>query len=99
MKLLTLVKYIPLTRIFEIHDQVSNKSITKKLKKHLKSYFIVTKTVSDPEIRDYAAMDNDIVDGLYNKMFLLEQVLIIRIFTGRSVLTQVSRLTSPTVSY
>ena len=36
---------------------------------------MVTKTETDPEIRDYAAMDNDIFDGLYDKMFLLEQVL------------------------
>ena len=26
---------------------------------------MVTKTETDPEIRDYAAMDNDIFDGLY----------------------------------
>ena len=71
----------------------------RQLQKYLQSSFIVTKTEADPEIRDYAAMDNDIVDGLYNKIFLLEQVLMMRIFTGRSELTKVSRPTSPTVNY
>ena len=28
-----------------------------------------TKTEADPEIRDYAAMDNDIVGGLYTLFF------------------------------
>ena len=41
----------------------------------------MTKTEADPEIRDYAAMDNDIVSGLYNKMSHLEQVFMMRIFT------------------
>ena len=59
----------------------------------------MTKTEADPEIREYAAMDNDSVDGLYNKISLPEQVLMTRIFTGSSVLTQKSRPTSPTVSY
>ena len=59
----------------------------------------VTKTEADPEIRDYAAKDNDIVGSMHNKMSLLEQVLMIRIFTGSSVLTQERKPTSPTVSY
>ena len=59
---------------------------------------MVTKTETDPEITDYAAMDNDIVGGLYKKKFLLEQVLMTRIFTGSSVLIQESKPTSPTVS-
>ena len=48
----------------------------------------MTKTEADPEIKDYAAMDNDIVDGLYNKKSLLDQVL----------MTQESMSPSPTLS-
>ena len=59
----------------------------------------MTKTETDPEIRDYATMDNGFVDGLYDKMFLLEQVLMTRIFTGSSNLTKVSKPLNPTVSY
>ena len=59
----------------------------------------MTKTEADPEMRDYAAMDNDIVGGLYNTMSLLEQVWTTKIFICSSVLTQESKPASPTVSY